>query len=661
MKIEAPKSKMRTNLSGESFTVEMNPMIFDILINKGYANKVESVVREVSCNAQDAHLEVGNTNPFEVHLPNYSEPYFSVRDFGPGLSDEDMRNLYTRLGASGKRDSDTLTGCIGIGSKSPFAYVTTNSGNFTTKSFFNGVCRTYTCYIDKETNMPQIANVSESGTDERNGLEVSFAVPSYDFSKFAVAASKVFSYFENKPKITGHELEVADARDKYVHKYENNYLGGEQSVVVMGSVSYPIYMSNMRDNLDAADAELVSSIIDYGCLINADMGDVSFTPFREGLEYNKKTCHYIVKTIKNIAKEHVKGAIDRIENADTYLDACIALYEASKDKLTKNAIGKVFHDGKEVCSHIKHACQCFGNSTGWRTGRYVDNVKITSEIKIVVKDGKRGGITYCGALAREMRQSYGRPEHVVVYLESVDDLKVFGITTDHPIVTCMSKVPKNSGGGGKSYATTEVMELVGNSWKNTKINMDDGDFIYIPTYRLKAVRCTDLSLAAKSREIDNSKMAKVISTYKFDKPIYGVRGQAMKMAGKKKNWTNIWDILEKEAVRLDKIMQPLYNDAGCHIEIPKGLSVYRADLEKSRSTNPHIKAAQQVLKDAYAADDKYKSHPKREIWELIGNIKHGSQKTYRLDSLKPLFKEKPLLKHLYYNLTEKEVEDYLNA
>ena len=80
----------QTNLDGQSFTVELNSFLFDIMINKGYKDKIQSVLREISCNARDSHKLAGNDEPFHVHIPTRTELFYKLRDFGVGLSKENI-------------------------------------------------------------------------------------------------------------------------------------------------------------------------------------------------------------------------------------------------------------------------------------------------------------------------------------------------------------------------------------------------------------------------------------------------------------------------------------------------------------------------------------------------------------------------------------------
>ena len=129
--------------STNQFSIQTSSKMFHILSNSLYSDKVMAVIRELSTNALDAHISAGNKNPFKVTLPTSANPLFMVRDYGTGLSQADMESLYTTYGASNKNNSNDFVGCLGLGSKSPFAY----SKSFTTTSYFNGKKYTYVAAI----------------------------------------------------------------------------------------------------------------------------------------------------------------------------------------------------------------------------------------------------------------------------------------------------------------------------------------------------------------------------------------------------------------------------------------------------------------------------------------------------------------------------------
>src|ERR1044071_3952848 len=73
------------------------------LSDKMYTRKQLAVVREYSTNAADAHIVV--ERPIEnivVSLPTMTDLNFRIRDFGTGLTEEEIRNVYCVFGESTK-------------------------------------------------------------------------------------------------------------------------------------------------------------------------------------------------------------------------------------------------------------------------------------------------------------------------------------------------------------------------------------------------------------------------------------------------------------------------------------------------------------------------------------------------------------------------------
>ena len=137
--------------------------IFNVLRNQLYSDKILAVLREYSCNAVDAHTEAGVNRPIEVTLPSRLSLELKIRDYGFGLSETDIQEIYAFYGESTKRKSNSLIGQLGLGSKSAFAY----GDNFVINSFYNGIKTTYNAYIDP-SQIGQIATLASSPSNEAN-------------------------------------------------------------------------------------------------------------------------------------------------------------------------------------------------------------------------------------------------------------------------------------------------------------------------------------------------------------------------------------------------------------------------------------------------------------------------------------------------------------
>lgn len=158
-------------IQGNSFSIKASPIAFDILSSKLYSNPVLAVVRELLTNAYDSHVAAGNTDKeIDVVFPTALDTEFSIRDYGTGLSKEDVMTLYTTFFDSTKSNSNDFTGGFGLGSKTPFSY----TSSFTVTSFFNGT--KYVFLATKKDGYPSILPLAEEPTNEPNGLLIRIPV-----------------------------------------------------------------------------------------------------------------------------------------------------------------------------------------------------------------------------------------------------------------------------------------------------------------------------------------------------------------------------------------------------------------------------------------------------------------------------------------------------
>jgi len=251
--------------SASGFTIAQTSKMFKILSDSLYSDKVMAVIRELSTNAYDSHISAGNKNPFKVTLPTAANPNFIVRDY--------MESLYTTYGASNKNDSNDFVGCLGLGSKSPFAY----TKSFTTSSYYDGQKYTYIAAID-DNGVPTLNLFNVSDTDEPNGLEISFAVKQYDFTEFSQKAIRIFHYFKMKPIIEGG---VITSLKDHAYSNKNIVISGEGwrvcrlandnthypstyhhidsgIVALMGNIAYPVVASQLVGEQKADQPEHIA-------------------------------------------------------------------------------------------------------------------------------------------------------------------------------------------------------------------------------------------------------------------------------------------------------------------------------------------------------------------------------------------------------------------
>jgi hypothetical protein len=348
--------------SSNQFNIAQTSKMFKILSDSLYSDKVMAVIRELSTNAYDSHISAGNKNPFKVTLPTATNPNFIVRDYGTGLSQADMENLYTTYGASNKNDSNDFVGCLGLGSKSPFAY----SKSFTTTSYFNGKKHTYIAAID-DSGVPTLNLFNSCDTDEPNGLEIGFAVKQHDFQEFSSKAKRIYHYFRMKPIIEG-----GIGGNLQDHKYsntnivisgegwrvcrlnnDNNYFPSSYHridsgvIAIMGNIAYPVetaqiigeekqespdHIQRWNRAFQKADIDswknFVHEIINSGLYLELDfgIGELEMDVSREGLQYTKQVKKSLREKTQEIFTELKSMFSQKIADAKTKVEAITTYY-----------------------------------------------------------------------------------------------------------------------------------------------------------------------------------------------------------------------------------------------------------------------------------------------------------------------------------------------
>ena len=302
----------RTGIAPEdesSFTIRNSPAAFEILSAGIYTDGIAAVIRELSCNAFDAHVEAGKADePFEIHLPNKLEPWLSIKDNGIGLSDTNVRGLYTTYFLSTKEGTNEQIGEKGLGSKSPFAY----SDTFDVISRFEGIMQMYTVYLN-EQRMPTITKMGDAiATDESNGLEVKITIKEEDFYEFAETTAKILKYFPVRPTIKG------SARFEFDNLPEDRYEGdgyftsrgdrwaSDKFTAVMGNVPYRVDTDKVNKLLTGAEREFLNA---YKIVAFFPLGDLATAASREEIQYGKRSVSNLVDMIK-------KARVDFLQRTD---------------------------------------------------------------------------------------------------------------------------------------------------------------------------------------------------------------------------------------------------------------------------------------------------------------------------------------------------------
>lgn len=382
---DANRSKFKIQATGKAFS---------ILSNALYQHKVKAVVREIGCNAFDAHIDANNTaQPFDVTLPCKEDPHFTVRDYGIGLAEDKFVEIYTTYFGSSKADSNDHTGGLGLGSKTPFIM----SKSFTVHSYFNGTEYMWHSFVN-DNGEPDVMMLHSKPTTEQNGLKVIVPIGqglseterTALFRDFKAEAEEIYKWFDIVPNVSVNKVPVIIAqhlkgpKSKYTslkltgvdsttiyYNSEQNKVGQSDRIMVkMGNVVYPYNLKEVR-NLDRFGGNIVQTerIIKYitqtgrlnpgtaPLVIDVGMGDVDIAPSREGLSLNNTTELTILNAVVRFTDMFFEAVQTTIDTAKTTYEKYQALY------LVPSMGGKNFTiGGKEVDPFKQTPTWIFGSS-----------------------------------------------------------------------------------------------------------------------------------------------------------------------------------------------------------------------------------------------------------------------------------------------------------
>ena len=300
------------------------------LSDKIYQDKQKSCVREYSTNMRDAQHQAGKAvTECIVTLPTFDDMNLKFRDFGKGLTEEEIVNVYCVFGESTKRNSNEYNGLLGYGSKAAFSI----TDSFTVTSWVNGSKSIYQCIKGDTTRLHEVMLLSRCESEEQTGIEVCVPVKSSNLWDFHRAAYDLFKYWEELPQI----INLNEEYTEHLNNYRNvkAILSGDgwevrsksESVAVavayMGFVAYPINFNILNNQMAITSNTrcLFDLLQSNDVVIKFDMGGVAFTDSRESLEYNDLTIKALTTKIEDIFCKIKQSIQDKFTSATNIWEA----------------------------------------------------------------------------------------------------------------------------------------------------------------------------------------------------------------------------------------------------------------------------------------------------------------------------------------------------
>jgi hypothetical protein len=334
----------------KSVAMTLDDAALDILmksLTNLYSNPELAVLREYSSNALDSHIRSGQERPVRIILPTGANPHLVIEDFGLGLSEAEITDIYSRYGASTKRDSNTQIGAFGLGAKSALAM----AERFEIVATKNGI--TSNAYVKKNSyGVGVIYFESVKQTGAPNGVRISVPVSRLN----AYHPDNLTNFFLGwEPKrldITGLG-KINSIHDE--SKFEALTLAGKTIAWTSGKVSlnnpgyltvnvggviYRVGISKLTEHIqDPKVQTMARELVGYGraLVLNVPIGSVEFTPSREDFIYSPATVATLVSLITSTTELMVRRVQQDINALTDLGEVLAARYRAMDERLPRHS------------------------------------------------------------------------------------------------------------------------------------------------------------------------------------------------------------------------------------------------------------------------------------------------------------------------------------
>lgn len=278
----------------KAFTIDLNEATFKILSDTIYSNKVRAVVREILCNAVDAHIEAGRTESYvEVTLNDHE---FSIRDFGNGIPEDQLTDIYCTYMKSTKAKDPTQTGGFGLGSKAPIAY----TDHFTVTNRNAGRQSVYVVHRGTEdTKGAPGIRLMTAGPTEETGLTVSVPIKSKDdVHEFREWVQRITNEGGMRVKLNGRALPRRPLDNLMPGDFAlSQESWGSRSIrLLYGNVEYPIERDHFRTEFDQFEMLFGHRAV---LTLRALPSSITVAPSREALSFDERTIKSVRALIRN--------------------------------------------------------------------------------------------------------------------------------------------------------------------------------------------------------------------------------------------------------------------------------------------------------------------------------------------------------------------------
>lgn len=290
-----------------NFGMEFSAKLARTLSSTLYDYKIEACIREYATNVTDSHIDSGKRElAGKIHLPTEMEPWYEAEDFGLGMDEDTIYDIFTVFGKSTKEHDNSTSGQLGLGSKSFLCY----AEQLTVTSVKDGIKAVVVCYKDR-TGLPTADTKSITNTTEPNGTKVRVPVNTKDIRQWQLNGARVLGAFEVPHEVNtfgnyADEYLATKAICKRAREEKSVYVPANElgdfdhrdsRFVLMGDVLYAI--PSWGDLVRCSKLKDVSTTMTTNGLYitHFDIGECDFAPSRETLSLDAQTFQKVSKRI----------------------------------------------------------------------------------------------------------------------------------------------------------------------------------------------------------------------------------------------------------------------------------------------------------------------------------------------------------------------------
>lgn len=314
MKLEQVDNKVSTlGVSvNHKFSIDDANMGFVYKSFINYSNPIGSIIREITSNCFDSHVEAGVDEFVEIRWVDENPLTGDIcslvfSDFGVGLSPERVSDVYCKFFTSTKRETNDQIGGFGIGAKSPLSY----TNMFMVKTRVDGTQYTYS--VHKGIQSPEMTLMTTEPTDAGNGTDVIIPFKQSDKSKVIAEINFQLKYFSGV-RVVNISVSEAPLFMNDLLVYRNIAYNSEMDICI-GRVRYPLNWALIPSRFYPLKN------LPFGIRFN--IGEIPVVWNREMIEYNDATIQtitsrfeevyeFIVQTY-NLQHKPVKSMIDAMD------------------------------------------------------------------------------------------------------------------------------------------------------------------------------------------------------------------------------------------------------------------------------------------------------------------------------------------------------------